>query len=326
MTRNSARMGALHAPWSRFRRVQALPSGWLLHTDRGAIALPKECMCPSQQAALMSLVPPAALVRADLMHALRTTRLLLRPPHRRPGRCGGRFPAPQQRPFRPLGPAPPGGPAHRRAPARPAGQPSAGAGQWQRLPLVLDAARRTGPRHRLDLAQQRGARPAPRGPRSATRWTPPAKAPGLMHEALQALSSAKPLGRLNLAPPAGRLPARERPQRRRAAAPGLSRGGAGAGLPVHRRRVARPRADRVHQPRLRLAGGVAMTAVVRQVFLTLLWPMVAGSSARTDLRPLDPEHLLGVPGRIAGVQSGVSVPGSGTSELRCRRGHPPGSR
>jgi hypothetical protein len=59
VTRDSVRLGSQQVPWSRFRRVQALPSGWLLHTDRGAIALPKECMCPLQQAALMSLVPPA---------------------------------------------------------------------------------------------------------------------------------------------------------------------------------------------------------------------------------------------------------------------------
>ncbi|MCZ8234105.1 MAG: YcxB family protein [Inhella sp.] len=59
VTRNSARMGALHAPWSRFRRVQALPSGWLLHTDRGAIALPKECVSAAQEEALIALVPPA---------------------------------------------------------------------------------------------------------------------------------------------------------------------------------------------------------------------------------------------------------------------------
>lgn len=59
LTRDSAGFGPQRLPWSRVRRAQALPSGWLFHTERSAFALPKECVSPAQEEALMALVPPA---------------------------------------------------------------------------------------------------------------------------------------------------------------------------------------------------------------------------------------------------------------------------
>ncbi len=59
LTRDSAGFGPQHLPWSGVRRAQALPSGWLFHTERSAFFLPKECVGVAQQEALMALVPPA---------------------------------------------------------------------------------------------------------------------------------------------------------------------------------------------------------------------------------------------------------------------------
>jgi YcxB-like protein len=65
VTRDSARLGPQHVPWSRFQRAQELPSGWLLHTARGAIALPKECLSPAQQEALLALIPTGLWVHGQ---------------------------------------------------------------------------------------------------------------------------------------------------------------------------------------------------------------------------------------------------------------------
>lgn len=59
LTRDSDGFGPQGLPWSGFRRAQALPSGWLFHTERSAMFIPKECVDAAQEEALISLVPPA---------------------------------------------------------------------------------------------------------------------------------------------------------------------------------------------------------------------------------------------------------------------------
>lgn len=65
LIRDSAGFGPQRLPWTRVRRAQALPSGWLFHTERSAFALPKECVSPAQQEALLALIPTGLWTRGQ---------------------------------------------------------------------------------------------------------------------------------------------------------------------------------------------------------------------------------------------------------------------